>query len=297
MSSLRVKMLFCKLLGSEVLRFLLYFFIILTASCATKVSNGSGWVKPETTTISCEDFHNVPTKLGILTNNVWNKYAAEDDPWSQCLEKRLVEGELQFGWSWSWPLGRRVIYSQPQIKIGSSPWAPESKFDDTFPLKISSLANLDISHHTESKSSGDYNTATTMWLTSEAYRGRKPNRSVIAAEIMIWTYFTGGHFNPAGIKHSEVSINDSVWEVWYHKNWKDMSGVNDNNWVYVSFRAKQPSMIATIPGLELLNYAVRNSLIPKGLFIADIELGNEVMSGSGITWVKDFTVDYQLREL
>ncbi|AWF82276.1 glycoside hydrolase family 12 [Microbulbifer sp. A4B17] len=275
------------------MRFFLAFSIAL-ASFSVSVNKGIEWIKPETITISCKDYYSVPTKFGVLSNNVWNKHAAKDDPWSQCLEKRHVDGELQFGWSWSWPYGREVIYAQPQIKVGSSPWAPEPKFDDSFPLKISSLTELDIFHHTESMSNGNHNTTTTMWLISEAYRGGEQNRSVIAAEIMIWTYFTEGHFSPAGRKRGELSINGTVWEIWYDKNWKDMSGINDNNWVYISFKAKQPSVKVSIPGLKLLKFAIQDGLISKDWYIADVELGNEVMSGSGVTWVKDFAVNYNI---
>jgi hypothetical protein len=269
---------------------ILFVFIL---SCKNESGQHEQWVKPDSVTISCDEYFTVNTKQGILTNNVWNKHAAKNEAWSQCLEKRTIDGEVQFGWSWSWPLGRRVIYSQPQIKIGASPWAPEEKFDSSFPLKISDLKRLDISHLLEISTNGDHNTATTMWLITEEYRGSKPNKSVIAAEIMIWTYSTAGHFNPAGRKLSEININDTAWEVWHQKDWSDKSGVNDNKWVNVSFRAKESSMSAKIPGLKLLDYAIQEKLISEDLFIADVELGNEIMSGAGITWIKEFNVLYE----
>jgi hypothetical protein len=34
-------------------------------------------------------------------------------------------------------------------------------------------------------------------------------------------------------------------------------------------------------------------LIPEGLFVADVELGNEIMSGDGIAWVKTFRVIHE----
>ncbi len=132
-----------------------------------------------------------------------------------------------------------------------------------------------------------------MWLITEAYKGSEPNKSVIAAEIMFWTYYTGGHLDPAGRKYTEVIISDRVWEVWYQSDWEDKSGINDNKWIYISFKAKNPSLKAGIPGFELLNYAIQEGLISRDLYIADIELGNEIMSGSGITWVKEFNVDYE----
>lgn len=263
------------------------------SACQDKSSDIAIWVKPESTTISCAEYYNVETKDGIFTNNVWNKHAAKQDPWSQCLEKRTIGGSTQYGWSWSWPRGRRVVYSQPQIKVGSSPWAPEPKFDSSFPLKISDLTKLSISHDIEVHSNGQHNTATTMWLTTEPYKGNKPKLSIIAVELMVWTYSTANHFNPAGRKRGELRVGDMTWEVWYQKDWEDKSMVNNNNWISVSFKAGTSSMKAEIPALTLLNYAIQQKLIPEGLFVADVELGNEIMSGDGIAWVKTFRVIHE----
>ncbi|CAH9051165.1 hypothetical protein PSECIP111854_00691 [Pseudoalteromonas sp. CIP111854] len=132
-----------------------------------------------------------------------------------------------------------------------------------------------------------------MWLITEEYNGSEPKKSVIAAETMFWTYSTTGHFNPAGQKFGEIMINDTTWEVWHQKDWDDKSGVNDNKWVNVSFRAKKLMMSANIPALNLLKYAINERLISQNLFIADVELGNEIMSGAGIAWVKEFSVLYE----
>ncbi len=182
------------------LKLLIFILALLLLSCQNKDRDAAMWVKPESTTIHCGEYYNVNTELGIINNNVWNKHAAEEDTWSQCLEKRVVGGEIQFGWSWSWPSNRRVIYAYPQIKVGASPWVPEPKFDHSFPLKILDLKALDISHEIEVSTNGDHNTATTMWLVKEPYKGKQVNSSIIAAEVMIWTYATKGHFNPAGKK-------------------------------------------------------------------------------------------------
>ncbi len=280
-------------LWREILKNIILIVVVFLFACKSKTNENATWVKPESITISCDDYYSLNTRQGVFTNNVWNKHAAKNDAWSQCLEQRSINGDVQFGWSWSWPFGRRVIYSQPQIKIGSSPWAPEPKFDNSFPLSISDLKKLDITHSIEVNSNGDHNTVTTMWLTRSPYKGSEPDPSVIAAEIMIWTFATDGHFSPSGRKRGELTIEDTIWEVWYQKEWRDHSGINNNKWVSVSFRAKISSMQARIPGLELLNYAIQENLIAKNLFIADVELGNEIMSGSGIAWLKDFSVVYE----
>ncbi|MGO4892945.1 GH12 family glycosyl hydrolase domain-containing protein [Flavobacterium sp. W21_SRS_FM6] len=272
------------------MKHLIFVLVILLWSCTP--DNRPEWVKPKSVVVSCDEYYNLETKYGVLTNNVWNKHAAENDSWEQCIEKLNIDGIVQYGWSWSWPFERRVIYSQPQIKMGASPWAPEPKFNDSFPLKISKLEKLIITHELDISSNGEHNNVTTMWLLSEAYRGDKVRPDLIKAEVMIWTYSTKNHFDPAGKRHGELKIGSDVWEVWYQKDWHDKSGVNDNQWISLSFKAQKSSMKASIPALELLQFAVDKGLISKDLYIADIELGNEIMSGSGITWIKELSVSF-----
>jgi hypothetical protein len=263
-----------------------------------ETSNKSGtnaWTKPSSIPVTCDDYGTIQTKQGILTNNVWNKKAAGHKKWSQCIVKKMEGDSIVYGWSWSWPKGKRVIYGYPQIKVGASPWAPEPKFDDRFPMDLSQLEQLDVSIDVETSSNGNYNLATSMWLIREPNPSSQPNQSIIAAEVMFWTYATEGQFNPAGRKYGEVTVAGESWEIWYEKNWSDASGVNKNRWVYISFKAKNQAFKTTIHALELLRYAIQEELISDSLWIADIELGNEVMAGEGTTWVKDFHVQSALK--
>jgi len=251
----------------------------------------STWVKPDTTTIACDDYYSHKTKLGIFNNNVWNKHAAEKDTVSQ-----EMDHETQYGWSWSWPEGRRVIYAYPQVKVGSSPWAPEPRFDDRFPLQLSTLKKLRVHHDLEIDAVGEYNVATTLWLTREAHQGNKPELSNIIAEVMIWTFATEGHFDPAGSQVGELIVEGKVWEVWTERDWSDPSGKNNNKWISLSFRVQDASLRFDIGVMELLQYALKEGLIPPNLLIADVELGNEVMEGSGLTWVKAFGITIEEKE-
>lgn len=116
---------------------------------------------------------------------------------------------------------------------------------------------------------------------------------MIAAEVMVWTYAATGHFNPAGSRTAEVEIDGTTWEVWVDRNWKDVSGLNENRWIYITYRTTRNSMSANINILKLLKYAEEKQLITADLYVSDIELGNEIMSGSGITWIKSFSVNVE----
>jgi hypothetical protein len=107
---------------------------------------------------------------------------------------------------------------------------------------------------------------------------------------MIWTYSTRGHFNPAGKKTAEIRVDGAAWEVWVDRNWKDVSGMNENRWTYITYRSPKSSLSAKIDLMKLLGYAVEQQLITADLYVSNVELGNEIMSGSGITWVESFSV-------
>jgi hypothetical protein len=268
----------------------LWIAALALVGCQGEVHHDSPWIKPESVTLGCEDYQSISVDSGTLYNNVWNKHADTSGKGLQCLESKTVEGEIWYGWSWSWPEGKRVIYGYPQIKRGISPWAPQTGSGEGFPAKIADLKHLRLEFETETVTNGKHNLAASMWLTSEPMSGDTSNPSIITTEVMVWTYSTKGHFNPAGKKLAEVTIGGQDWEVWVDKSWKDVSGKNENRWSYVTFRALKHSLAGDIDLLKLLGYAVDQQWIRDDMYVSDLELGNEIMSGSGITWVKSFKV-------
>lgn len=273
------------------MRLWIFVWILLAlVACDNNAPQPPSFVKSASSTLGCDDYQSIPIEAGILYNNVWNKHADSTGKGVQCLESKEIDDSIHYGWSWSWPGNKQVIYGYPQIKIGASPWAPEPAFDERFPVKISSLQTLKLSFDVETIADGDHNLAASMWLVKEPVKGAEPDPSVIVAEVMIWTYSTDNHFNPAGKKTSEINVDDDTWEVWVDKNWKDVSGVNENRWIYITFRSTRHSMSANIDLLKLLEYAIEQQFVTADLYVADLELGNEVMAGSGITWIKSFNV-------
>lgn len=271
------------------MKILILLAVLTLASCRSD-STQTPWVKPESTPLGCEDYQSIPVAAGVLYNNVWNKHADTKGTGVQCLESRTVDGALQYGWSWSWPGGRRVIYAYPQIKRGASPWAPVPNSDERFPVKISSLRTLDLAFDVEILTNGIHNLAASMWLTREPIKGEEPNSSVIAAEVMVWTYATKGHFNPAGKKVDTFLVDGVTWEIWFDKNWQDASGVNDNRWTYLTYKSTENLLSTKIDLAKLLAYGVEKQFIAREWYVSNLELGNEIMSGAGITWVKSFDV-------
>lgn len=260
-------------------------------SCKENLIDDKPWKKPDSTSLGCTDYLSIPAEFGTLYNNVWNKQAAKDFDWQQCLEKRTIENTVQYGWSWQWPSHKKVIYGYPQIKVGLSPWDPGAVKSKVFPLSVKATKSLTISYDLDIQTNGQLNVATTLWIINTPEIPKNNAESAIIAELMIWTYSTKKHFNPAGKKQGEVQVDGVTWEFWAQKNWADVSGANSNRWTSITFRTKESALQIQYDAKKLINHAIKEKLLSENSYIADVELGNEVMAGSGITWVKQFSVE------
>jgi hypothetical protein len=150
--------------------------------------------------------------------------------------------------------------------------------------------SLVVEHELEIQGRGEHNVATSLWLTNSGEIGASPSPSIIIAELMIWSYATAQHLNPAGSHTGNFDSGGHTWEVWLDKNWGDVSGAHANNWVYLTFRAKSPNLKARFDVMEFTRFAIEQQILPTDFYIADLELGTEIMSGSGLAWVKQFEV-------
>ena len=261
------------------------------SACTQDAPDTSPWVLPPTETISCAEYVTEANVDGVLYNNVWNKGAAGSFDWRQCLEKDAATGF--YGWSWVWPTKSRDIFAYPQIKVGASPWAPTPNLRTDIPARRANIGALLVSYELELLGASEHNIATTAWLTRSEVTGEKPMPELIVAELMIWTYATAQHMNPAGKHVGDVDIGGVQWELWAEKNWGDASGVNANKWVNLTFRAKTYSLKSAFDLVQLTDYAVEQKILPDDFYFADVELGMEIMSGSGLAWVKAFRVSVE----
>jgi hypothetical protein len=241
---------------------------------------------------TCEGYGSRTTPYGDLQNNIWNAHSAEEFDWTQCLAMRTLNANTQDGWYWQWPEDGDKVYAQPHITLGNSPWLKHDEIKSGYPISVNQLEKLDIDYSLEILTDGELNLATTLWLTHSDSISTDVDKSNIAAEVMFWTYASDDFYDhPAGENVGELMVDGIEWEVWVDKNWLDVSGKNDNHWVYLAFRSTQPLTSIKFDAAELLRHGIEQKLITSNLYIADIQLGTEVMSGTGQVWLNHYTVD------
>ncbi|WP_232788043.1 hypothetical protein [Paraglaciecola sp. MB-3u-78] len=74
-------------------------------------------------------------------------------------------------------------------------------------------------------------------------------------------------------------------------DWDLDAGNNDNNWIYLAFRTRQPLQQIKFDAAEMLRHGMAQNFITSDLYIADIQLGTEIMSGTGQVWLNHNQVD------
>lgn len=242
--------------------------------------------------LGCADFATLEVAgLGRLTNNTWNKAAAGSFAATQCLQSRPNGAGTQYGWSWNWPANGSTVYAYPEIILGWKPWDGGTSNHAQLPARINALQRFDWQYDLSVSTTGSYNVATSLWITRTGATPTGTNPQDIANEMMIWT--AGSGFPPAGAYVGTVTIGGRAFEVWYAQNWGDISGANPNQWSYLAYRATVSTFATTLDIKAILDDAVSRGYVNAAHYVSNIELGNEVMSGSGQTWINSLSVTIQ----
>jgi hypothetical protein len=220
-------------------------------------------------------------------NNQWGQKKAKGK-FEQCLLKRTVQGRTEIGWTWNWPGVDPSVFAYPEIIFGWKPWSGGKPSDLRFPLKVEDIQHLAIHYAVESEASGSYNLAPEIWLTRNGQWTEEPNPSLITTEIMFWMDYKDTA-RPAGGVIDQLAIDGIEYELWKADNIGDKG--DGKGWVLYSFKSPTISHEGSISIHTLLSYMIKKQLVRADEYVASVEFGNEVMGGTGTTWVKRFQVE------
>lgn len=218
----------------------------------------------------------------IVANNCWNRGAA-NGAGKQRIFLEDVNGQKVFGWQWSWSSTNNVV-AYPEVICGTKPWDPPAAgLIPELPFQVGTkriTADFDIAI----KASGTYNMAFSLWVASEipATSGK------ITHEIMIWNDDSG--VAPAGSSRGALKVGGTSYDVYVSPGHGDASGKNSNSWTYIAFVAKRPVLRGPLDITAFTDYLVEKGILTKDLYITSLELGNEVVSGTGLVEIGDFDV-------
>ena len=234
----------------------------------------------------CEDWAKLRNAGFVYENNVWNQGTIKREHRLQCLLKRVVDDEVQYGWRWQWPRGNGDVKAYPEVIYGHKPWFTSSTTPN-LPRRISALDELSVAYEVEMQARGRYNLAFDIWVVSSD----RPAPSAITHEIMIWVGERSRAWEPSpGYLAKRVMIGGAAYDLTIrpHAEWLKEHGAPKV--AYVAFNARTAQVSGSLDVKEFLDYLTDHGHLPAEGYVASVELGNEVMHGTGEVWLKSYDI-------
>ena len=225
----------------------------------------------------CGDWHELADSGLVYQNNVWGKGDIAD--YEQCLLTRRLDGATEYGWRWQWPKGAGHVKAYPQVIYGHKPWNSAST-TSVLPARIASIKELSIAYAVDMSAQGTYNLAYDIWLTSS----NPPTPDTITHEVMIWMDRTF-EAQPRRYLAGQVVVDDIVYDLYLRSNFHSASGAD-----YIAFVSREPRLDGVVDVAAFLGYLVEHDHIDADPYVASVELGNEVIDGTGELWLQRFQV-------
>lgn len=227
----------------------------------------------------CEDWDVLEAPEYTYLNNVWGKQDTTD--YDQCVMRRVVDGNDEYGWNWRWPAPSDRVRVYPEVLFG---WHPHRRASTTsqLPRRISSLSDLYVNYDAYLTATGVYNAAFEMWLTTED----PPSPETITTEIMIWVDRTWDLETSSLI--DSVDVGGVTFAVYLRPEHVSASGVRH---VYVAFVSHTDQFSGTLDLKRFLDYLVDREVISADDYVSVVEFGTEVKHGTGELWLKEFEVN------
>jgi hypothetical protein len=259
--------------------------LFLLASCATPSQEKAREATPSGTIRESTDADWGTLLSGgryRVLNNVWNKNAATG-PRVQRVFLESLDGSEGFGWQWNWTNRSHMVVAYPEVVYGDKPWDEPSGVVSPFPVRAGG-ARITADFHAAVRTTGVCNMAFSLWCVS-ALPQKIAN---ISHEIMIWTMNNG--MSPAGKKQSGAVINGRKFDVYLKKSHTDDSGGSSHAWTYIAFAPEQPILDGPLVVSDFTDYLIQHGILDSRCFITSIELGNEIVSGSGCTELQGYSI-------
>ena len=235
-----------------------------------------------TIALKCDDEALINSGDYRAENNTWGK--GNLSGWSQCIGLGIkADGTLAGRWTWDWLNAGTNVKAYPEIIFGQKPGATTTT--KALPIRISDISAASIFYDVTSSNTGNGNVAFDLWLTDT------PNPSTwgvppITHEIMIWLDRQGG-MAPGGAFRERMNLDGATYAVFVADKW-------GQGWKLINFVSSESRLGAgTLDLGNFLSYMREKNLVTGDEYLASIEFGNEVATGTGETIVKRYTVSIQ----
>lgn len=234
--------------------------------------------------MQCEEAVTAASGSYEVENNVWGKGALTD--WSQCVgATNSTRRGLAARWTWDWKSQDNQVKAFPEVVFGHKPGTARST-TPLLPRKLGEMRRVVMDYDISTQRSGTGNLSVDIWLTDT------PTPTTFAVppithEVMIWLE-TFGPMYAGGEQIDTVSIHGIPYRVYVGEKF----GLG---WRYIAFKPENTPMqpVAQIDLMPYLLYLQTKGLVTPESHVANINLGNEIISGAGTTQVNHLDIDVE----
>jgi hypothetical protein len=227
----------------------------------------------------CADWYRGSIGQYQIENNVWNK--GDISSYQQCVFISEGNDSVNAGWAWNWPGIRFNVLAYPNIIYGKNPWLPSTSPE--LPLRIDEIKCLEAKFDVIQEGSGKVNLSIDLWITDNL----SSQPSDITDEIMIWLSHEG--FWPAGSRVDTLNIEGKEIELWRKENHNPS---DDYQWTFLAFVYQSDLLEGSISIHDFLRFLVEKGFISSEGYLAGIQLGNEIVSGYGKSFIRNYEINF-----
>lgn len=234
----------------------------------------------------CADFQSAQAGEYAVENNTWGK--GDLTSFRQCVGIAAADGggaNVAFDWTWPAPLGG--VRGYPEVIYGQKPW--NASTTTRLPRVVDDVKAARVDLGFVSTREGIGNLAFDIWLTTSNVRPAGSDHLPLAHELMIWLDHWGGMVPAGGTPVDTVTLGGITWDLY-----ATTATWGPEPWQYLAYfpRTAVPSP-ATLDLRQFLDHLKARGSITGREWLASVELGNELMLGSGRTTLSQFKVSVE----
>ena len=225
----------------------------------------------------CDDNVEIALDELLVSNNVWNKGAVRD--YEQCIAAR--PGPIR--WKWRWPGGDLMPEAYPEIVFGHHPWRDAST-TPRLPVRVREVDELTVDYSVSVDGDGIFNLAFQLWLVDRL----PPTPEAARAELMVWVVNRG--MTPAGEWTGELAAGSARFDV-FESDREHLDRGVPRRWRLVTLVATEPRPVGALRLGDLLRTLTAQGRLKPEHWIANLDLGTEIVAGSGRAEIRRYDVE------
>ena len=180
--------------------------------------------------------------------------------------------------------GGNGVVAYPEVIFGDTPWNRSPRRQVGALPFLAGSRGMTVDYDISLNAGGICNMAFEFWTVSSL----PSSPDTISDEVMIW--IDNHDMTPAGAWADKLVTGDLTWDMFLRQGQGDASGKNPQKWTYAAFLARKPKLKGPLDIGAFVQFLQEKGLLGGDVYLTSLELGNEIVTGSGTAEVRNYRV-------